>query len=113
MEQILVSSISIVFNRRKGKFLLGIHGQIIEQHVCEFLHTISFLVGTSVEEYLLNTDSRFDSITIPLTGTGRNIKLDLVEFIHFREAYSRQMFLLKLQDALLHAGIFMAESQHG
>jgi hypothetical protein len=107
VEQLLIQDIALSYSRKKGRFLLSVKGQDIEQNVCEFLQTMSFLVGQNIEEYLLDVDSRFDTVRIPLTGTGKTITLDLVHFIQLREAYNRQMFLLKLEDLLLHKGIQM------
>jgi hypothetical protein len=105
--QLLLQDINITFNRKKGRFQLVALDQVIEQNVCEFLQTMSFLVGQDVEHFLLSTDSRFDTVRIPLTGNGKTITLSLADFISLREAYSRQMFLLKLEDLLLHKGIQM------
>lgn len=104
MEQLLIDA-GISFNRKKGKFFLSFGNIQVEQNVCEFLQTMSFLVGKDIEEYLMNTDSQYDTVRVPLTNTGKNITLELREFIALREAYSRQMFLLKLEDLLLRKGI--------
>lgn len=105
MGQLLVKEIGLSFNRQKGKFILTCGGDLIEQNVCEFLHTMSFLVGKNIEEYLMSTDSQYDTVRIPLTNSGKTITLDLKEFIGLREAYGRQMFLLKLEDLLMRKGI--------
>ena len=83
-------------------------GQEIEQTVCEFLLTASFLVAQDVEEFLLNTDSRYDSVKVPMTSAGKTLTLDLADFISLREIYCRQLYALKLEDILLHRGIVMA-----
>jgi hypothetical protein len=101
LEKLLVKDISITLNRKKGKFTLSFNGQVYEQNVCEFLQTFSFLVGKDLEEHLMNTDSRYDTVRIPLTGCGRSITLGLTDFITFREMYDRQMFQLRLEDLLL------------
>jgi hypothetical protein len=80
-------------------------GQIIQQNVCEFLLTSSFLVEQDVEHYLLNTDAAYDTVKIPLTTAGKTITLELADFIQLRELYGRQLYLLKLEDLLLHRGI--------
>ncbi|RAV98954.1 hypothetical protein [Pseudochryseolinea flava] len=105
MEQVLQQSISLNFRRKSGKFELLVRGERIEQNVCEFLQTISYLVGKDVEEHLLNPSDEFDQVRIPLTCKGKVVTLDLADFIHFRELYSRQMFLLKLEDLLNRKGI--------
>ena len=105
VEQLLVKDISLSFNRKKGKFLLSIADQTIEQNVCEFLSTISHLVGTDVEAHLLNTDSCYDTVRLPLTGSGKVLDLELGDFVRLREAYGNQMFMLKLEDMLLRKGI--------
>jgi hypothetical protein len=105
MEQLLIGDIGLTFNRQNGRFMLAIGKNKIQQNVCEFLHTMSFLVGKDIEEHLMNTDSRFDTVRVPLTNAGKTVTLDLKEFIQFREAYGRQMFLLKLEDLLLRKGI--------
>jgi uncharacterized protein YtpQ (UPF0354 family) len=105
VEKLLNESINLLLDRKKRKFQLNLNGEIVEQNTCEFLHTISFLVGKDIEEYLLSTDSAYDSVRIPLTGTGKTVTLTLSEFIAFREAYNQQMFMLKLEDLLLRKGI--------
>lgn len=105
MEQVVISSINLCYDRKIGKFILSLPQQEIQQNVCEFLHTISFLVGKDIEEHLLNPDSRFDTIRIPLTASDKVVTLNIRQFIHLREAYSRQMFLLKLEDLLMRKGI--------
>jgi hypothetical protein len=109
VEQLLLKDITLAFNRKKGRFALSIFDEIVEQNVCEFLQTVSFLVGKNIEEYLLSTDNRFDSVRIPLTGSGKTITLDLHQFIALRETYSRQMFMLKLEDMLSHRGIALSK----
>lgn len=105
MAQLLEKEITLAFSRKRGKFQLSINGERVEQNVCEFLQTISYLVGKDVEEHLMNPSDEFDQVRIPLTCTGKVITLDLVDFIHFRELYNRQMFLLKLEDLLTRKGI--------
>jgi hypothetical protein len=109
VEQLLIKDISLAFNPKKGKFTLSLQGQSIDQNVCEFLQTVSFLIGKDIEEYLLSTDSQYDNIRIPLTGCGKVITLTLTDFISFREAYGRQMYMLKLEDMLMHRGIRMTD----
>src|SRR6185436_4850026 len=105
MEQVLIGKINLTFNRQQGRFIVAIGENEFQQNVCEFLHTMSFLVGKDIEEHLMNTDSQFDTIRVPLTNAGKTVTLDLKDFIQFREAYGRQMFLLKLEDLLLRKGI--------
>jgi hypothetical protein len=109
VKQLLVNDIALSFDRKKGRFLLCVDGQSIEQNVCEFLTTISFLVGKDVEEHLLNTDSSYDTVRIPLTGCGKVLTLDLSDFIRLREAYGNQMFLFKLEDLLLRKGVQLSK----
>ena len=105
MEQLLTKEIGLSFNRQKSRFTLTCGEDLIEQNVCEFLHTMSFLVGKDIEECLLSTDSQYDTVRVPLTNAGKTVTLDLKDFIGFREAYGRQMFLLKLEDLLMRKGI--------
>lgn len=105
MEQLLVGKIGLTFNRPKGRFIVTIDGTETQQNVCEFLHTMSFLVGKDIEVHLMNTDNQFDTVRVPLTNAGKTVTLGLTDFIQLREAYSRQMFLLKLEDLLLRKGI--------
>jgi hypothetical protein len=105
MQQQLTKDFSLSFNRQKGRFILVCGDNSVDQNVCEFLSTMSFLVGKNIEEYLLSTDSQYDTIRIPLTGSGKVIILELKEFIRFREIYGHQMFLLKLEDLLMRKGI--------
>lgn len=105
MEETLLKPISIAFNRQKGRFLLSMGDLSVQQNVCEFLHTASFLVGKNLEEYLLSTDNQYDTVRIPLTGSGKTVTLALGDFIRFREAYSQQLFVLKLEDMLMRKGV--------
>lgn len=105
MEQLLVKDIDLSFNRQKGRFMLSLGEHQVEQNVCEFLHTMSFLVGKDIEACLMSTDTQYDTVRVPLTNSGKTITLDLVKFISFREAYGQQMFLLKLEDLLMRKGI--------
>ena len=61
-----------------------------------------------MEEYLLSTDSNFDTVKIPLTTTGKVITVELTDFIRLREIYGAQMYQLKLEDLLLHRGISLS-----
>jgi hypothetical protein len=101
----LIEKYTLTLNRRKGRYILTIGGDVVEQNICEFLHTFSFLAGKDLEEYLLSTDSQYDTIRIPLSGCGKVITLDLAEFIAFREVYQQEMFRIKLEDLLLRQGI--------
>jgi hypothetical protein len=105
LEKQLSTTFTLSFNRSRGRYSLFFNGTEYEQTVCEFLQTISYLVGKDVEEYLLNVDAQFDTVRIPLTGSGKIIILDLVDFISFREVYAQEMFLLKLEDLLMRQGI--------
>jgi hypothetical protein len=108
LEQVLKQHIALEFDKKKSKFTLSLGGQLIQQNVCEFLLTSSFLVGQDVESFLLDNDSRFDTIRIPFSTTGKNLTVDLTDFIRLREIYGAQMYLLKLEDLLLHRGITLA-----
>ena len=108
MEQLLKQRINLEFDRKRSKFSLLYGDAIIQQNVCEFLLTSSFLVGQDVEEFLMNTDSCFDNVRIPLTAAGRTITVELTDFIRLREIYGAQMYQLKLEDLLLHRGISLA-----
>jgi hypothetical protein len=108
LQQVLHQEINLGFDKKQSKFTLSIAGQIIQQNVCEFLLTSSFMVGQDVEEFLLNTDSRYDTVRIPLTTAGKNITVNLTDFIRLRDLYSRQMYLLRLEDLLLHRGVGMS-----
>lgn len=105
MEQVILNDIALKYDRKKGRFSLSINELQVNQNVCEFLLTIGFLIGKDVEALLMSTDSANDSVRIPLTGAGKTVTLDLPQFIRFREAYSRQLFLLRLEDMLLHKGV--------
>jgi hypothetical protein len=65
-------------------------------------------VGQNVEEYLLNTDSEYDTVKIPLTTAGKNITVELSDFIRLREVYGRQLHLLKLEELLMHRGVCLS-----
>jgi hypothetical protein len=100
-----VKTIRLNLDRKAGRFVLDIDGTLVRQNVCEFLHTLSFLVAQDVETYLLSTDSRYDNVRIPLTSAGASASLSLHEFLALRDVYGEQMFLLKLEDLLLKKGI--------
>ena len=104
MEQLLTST-GLSFDRQKGKFLLCVGNTQVQQNVCEFLQTMSFLIDKDIEENLMSTDSQYDTVRVPLTSKGITVTLNLREFIRLREAYGQQMFLLKLEDLLLQKGI--------
>src|SRR5690349_11941894 len=105
MEAVISKPIILDYDRRSGRFVLEVNGEPVRQNVCEFLHTMSFLVGQDIEHFLLSTDSRYDVVRVPLTSTGITATLTLREFSALREAYGHQMFLLKLEDLLLRKGI--------
>lgn len=105
MEAVASKAINLNYDRKIGRFVLDIDGSPVHQNVCEFLHTLSFLVVQDIELYILSTDSRYDHVRVPLTSAGTIATLSLQEFAALREAYSYQMFLLKLEDLLLRKGI--------
>ena len=106
MEQLVsLKTSSLSFNRAKGKFVLSLGDEKIEQNVCEFLQTMSFLVGRDLNVHIQNLDAEYDHIRLPLTNTGKTATLTLIEFIRLHEAYGYQMFLLKLEDVLMHKRI--------
>lgn len=105
METLVSKAISLNYDRKAGRFVLELDGTPVRQNVCEFLHTLSFLVGQDVEQYLLSTDDQYDMVRVPLTSAGTTATLSLHEFISLREAYGNQMFLLKLEDLLLRKGV--------
>ena len=105
MTQLLATQIGLSFDRQRGKFMLSIDGKAFQQNVCEFLQTISFLVGKDVEEHIMNPDNAYDFVRVPVTAAGVVITLELKQFISLREAYSHQLFLLKLEDLLMRKGV--------
>lgn len=105
MEAVASKAIKLNYDRKIGRFVLDIDGSPVRQNVCEFLHTLSFLVVQDIEQYILSTDSCYDNVRVPLTSTGVTATLSLQEFAALREAYGHQMFLLKLEDLLLRRGI--------
>lgn len=107
-EQLLHQQIGLDFDRKASKFTVTIGGEVLRQNVCEFLLTSSFLLGQDVERFLLDTDSCYDQIKIPMTSTGRSVTLDLASFVRLRDVYGRQLYLLKLEDMLLHRGIVIS-----
>ena len=109
-QQVLTRKIALTFSRKKGKFSLHYGDHSVEQNVCEFLQTMSFLVGKDIEEHQLNNDMQYDTVRIPLTNSGKTLTLNLIEFIRFREAYGYQMFLLKLEDVLMHKRIQLSKA---
>lgn len=105
---IIATDFQLSLNRKKGKFTLSYGEFSVEQNVCEFLCTISFLVGKDIEENLISLDSEHDYVRIPLTGCGKTITLDLVEFIRFREVYNQEMYMLRLEDMLMRKGVALS-----
>lgn len=106
MQTVLQDRIELTLARSRGKFVLRFgDGSKIEQTVCEFLLTFSFLNNHNIEDCLLSTDDQFDTVTVPLTGTGVKLDLSLGDYAAFREVYFRQMFELKLEDMLVRQGI--------
>jgi hypothetical protein len=105
MNQLLITHIGLSFDRKRGKFILIADEKEIQQNVCEFLQTISFLVGKDVEEHIMNPDSAFDHVRVPVTAAGLVLTLELKQFISLREAYRHQLFLLKLEDLLMRKGV--------
>jgi hypothetical protein len=108
MNQVLATPVDLSFDRQRGKFILSINDTNIHQNVCEFLQTISFLVGKDVEEHILNPDSAFDHVRLPVTAAGTVLTLELKQFISVREAYRHQLFLLKLEDMLMRKGVHIS-----
>jgi hypothetical protein len=109
MNQLLATHIGLSFDRKRGKFILNVDGKEIPQNVCEFLQTISFLVGKDVEEHILNPDSAYDYVRVPVNAAGLVLTLELKQFISIREAYGQQLFLLKLEDLLMRKGILSSK----
>jgi hypothetical protein len=105
MNQLLTTQIGLSFDRQRGKFILTINEKQIQQNVCEFLQTISFLVGKDVEEHIMNPDSTYDHVRLPVTAAGMVLTLELKQFINVREVYRHQLFLLKLEDMLMRKGV--------
>jgi hypothetical protein len=105
LEKLVSVNISLQYDKRKGKFQLSIGDLSLTQNICEFLLTNSFLVGKDVEEYLSNTQGDYDFVKIPLTSTGKTVTLDLIGFIRLKDVYHSQMYLLKLEDMLIHRGV--------
>lgn len=105
MNQLLAAPTRLSFDRKCGKFTLDVDGMVIRQNVCEFLQTISFLVGTDVEEHIMNPGSDYDHVRLPVTAGGMVLTLELKQFIEIREAYRHQLFLLKLEDILTRKNI--------
>lgn len=105
MNKLLTTHVGLSFDKKRGKFVLSLDGKEIRQNVCEFIQTISFLVGKDVEEHIMNTGSDYDYVRLPVTAAGTVLTLDLRQFIAVREAYQHQLFLLKLEDMLMRKGI--------
>ena len=104
MEVLDLKTVTLNFDRKAGRFILD-RGEPVFQTMCEFLHTFSFLVVQDIEQFLLNTDSRYDVIRVPLTASGSTATLSLAEFLEMRKAYGYQMYLLRLEDVLCRKGI--------
>ena len=109
MQTVLQEKIELKLVRSRGRFELQfIDGRNVEQTVCEFLLTFSFLKQHNIEDALLSTDDQFDYVTVPLTGKGDHLNLPLGDFAAFREVYFREMFELKLEDMLMRQGVRFA-----
>lgn len=105
MNTLVKETITLSLERTKGRFSLCIGNQHFTQNVCEFILTVSFLAGQDIESYLLDPSNESDTVTVPLTSSGRVIRLDLVNFARLRDIYAQQMYLLKLEDVLMRSGV--------
>jgi hypothetical protein len=106
LQTVLQERIELNLVGSRGRFVLQFKdGRKIEQSVCEFLLTFSFLSNHNIEDCLLNTDDQFDTVTVPLTGTGAKLDLSLGDYAVLRDVYFHQMFELKLEDMLVRQGV--------
>jgi hypothetical protein len=109
LQTAVIEKIELSLVRSRGRFLLQLsNGYHIEQTVCEFLLTFSFLTQHNIEDCLLNTADEFDTVTVPLTGRGQKLDLSLVDFAALREVYFHRMFELKLEDMLHRQGVSLS-----
>jgi hypothetical protein len=100
LEKLTATQFSLIFDRKRGRYTLYCNDQKLEQNVCEFLLTISYLAGKNIEEHLLNTDNHYDTVRIPMTSSGKTLTLNLADYLALRNVYSQEMFLLRLDDIL-------------
>jgi len=98
---------SISFNPARGRYTVIFAGNTIEQRVCEFLYTYSFVAHQNPEE-LLSVDNSYDYLNIPLTCTGDVLTVTNVDFFALRELYLDEMFRLKMEDLLMRSGISLS-----
>jgi hypothetical protein len=98
-------SISLEINLAKGRFHVTVGDHTYSQTMCEFMLTFASMQGKDMFEYMSNLTSDYDFVSVPLSGSGRSVKLALSDFARLRSLYMQQMFELKLEDLLLRQGI--------
>jgi hypothetical protein len=109
LQTVLHQKIELKLVRSRGRFQLHLSSGVkVEQTVCEFLLTFSFLKQHNIEDCLLSTDDQFDTVMVPLTGAGEKLNLPLGDFAALREVYFNQMYELKLEDMLLRQGVVLS-----
>lgn len=79
------------------------------QRVCEFLYTYSVVSSKNPEEFLLNTDSSFDFVKVPVSGRkGKTLRLTISDFLALRNLYMEEMHKLRLEDMLFRSGVSLS-----
>jgi hypothetical protein len=96
---------TISFDCKNGKYVFQVENTTFEQRICEFLYTYNFLKAQNPEEFLLNTDSKYDLVKIPTSRSGKFLVLTLSQYLVVREIYAEEMFRLRLEDMLNRMGI--------
>src|SRR3954462_7588584 len=92
MEILTRDTISLEINLSKGRFQVTVGDQIFRQTMCEFMLTFASMQGKDMFEYMSNLTSDYDFVSVPLSGSGKSVKLALSDFARLRSLYMQQMF---------------------
>jgi len=99
----------ISFDRSTGMYSIHFNGEEFRQRVCEFLYTYNVLSSKNPEEFLLNTDSLYDFVKVPLSGRkGKTMLLPISDFLALRKLYMEEMYQLRLEDMLFRSGVSLS-----
>jgi len=98
-------AISLEISLSKGRFQVTVGDQVFSQTMCEFMLTFASMQGKDMLEYMSNLTNDYDFVSVPLSGSGKSVKLALSDFARLRSLYMQQMFEVKLDDLLFRKGI--------
>jgi len=98
-------TLPLALSLSKGRFEVTVGEQTYRQTMCEFMLTFASMQGKNMDEYVSNLASDYDYVSVPLSGSGRCVRLALSDFARLRSLYMQRMFDIKLEDLLLRQGI--------